>query len=421
MVKNNSHHNYIYFFKDNWKCFLNFLLLIVMLMLIFIVFSEIRSKACSVTTIYIPKNISTNELTLEQFSDQVTFMMLKVANQANLFMKKELNMSPGYIHNLGDTSDNFYLNLSDDFVKLDFEIPGGNITYKSFIHYLKKMAPFAINNTITINVLPSGDNYKVFIAIHDDSGNRGDKNLNTETSLYNTNIDLIIDDILKSILLEIKPCIYSCYYELRELKELKEVKESRNPAKINKIMDQYVNYMKDNNLKSLDSIIDKKFKEASEILTKLTKNRLQSDDKYGFLGLVYINKIIKKDYSKVIKFYEEIILRDENDINAYNNLAWLFATCSQIKNRKEKAVEYAKKACALTKEKNYFSLRILAMAYAQNRNFEDARKIQERANILLLKFIKDKKNKFYIDAVKALDDYKNNKIPKINSDAHVSN
>ena len=62
----------------------------------------------------------------------------------------------------------------------------------------------------------------------------------------------------------------------------------------------------------------------------------------------------------------------------YKELAWLFATCPEEAYRNAKrALEYANQAVA--KEKDAVSLTLLAAAYAENGNFEEAVKTQEQA------------------------------------------
>jgi len=81
----------------------------------------------------------------------------------------------------------------------------------------------------------------------------------------------------------------------------------------------------------------------------------------------------KGDYDKAILDCSQAILLNPEFARAYNNFAWLMATCPQATFRDgRKAVEYATKACDLTQWKEPFTLGTLAAACAEAGDFENA-------------------------------------------------
>jgi tetratricopeptide (TPR) repeat protein len=81
----------------------------------------------------------------------------------------------------------------------------------------------------------------------------------------------------------------------------------------------------------------------------------------------------KGDYDKAIADYDEAIRIDPKNVDAYNEVAWLRATCPQASLRDgKKAVEYATKACELSNWKDPNMLDTLAAAYAELGDFEQA-------------------------------------------------
>jgi tetratricopeptide (TPR) repeat protein len=87
----------------------------------------------------------------------------------------------------------------------------------------------------------------------------------------------------------------------------------------------------------------------------------------------------KKQYDKAIADYNEAIRLDPKCVTAYNNRAWLWATCPEAKVRDgKKAVESAKKALELD-PKNADWMDTLAVAYAESGDFVEAVRWQEKA------------------------------------------
>lgn len=79
------------------------------------------------------------------------------------------------------------------------------------------------------------------------------------------------------------------------------------------------------------------------------------------------------DYKNALAIYHQAVTFHPESSMAYNNLAWLLATCPQAEFRDgKKAVDYATKACDLSQWKDPASLDTLASAYAEVGDFDHA-------------------------------------------------
>jgi tetratricopeptide (TPR) repeat protein len=94
----------------------------------------------------------------------------------------------------------------------------------------------------------------------------------------------------------------------------------------------------------------------------------QDYDTYRNRGIAYYKK---GQYDKAISDYDKVIDINPRDFDAYNNKAWILATCPvSIYCDGTKAVESVKKAVELDHIAR--SLDTLAAAYAESGKFEDA-------------------------------------------------
>ena len=96
---------------------------------------------------------------------------------------------------------------------------------------------------------------------------------------------------------------------------------------------------------------------------------------YNKRGLIYF---IKGQYDKAISDINKALEINPSDAEAYNNLAWILATCPDARYRDgTEAVELAQKSVDLVLHSQ--NLDTLAAAYAEARKFEHAITTQEKA------------------------------------------
>jgi tetratricopeptide (TPR) repeat protein len=100
-------------------------------------------------------------------------------------------------------------------------------------------------------------------------------------------------------------------------------------------------------------------------------------------SVAYLNRGAARDdkgeYDKAIADYTKAVAIYPKEYGACNNLARIYASCSDAKYRDgKKAVEYASKADQLTGGKNGRYLETLAAAYAESGDFAKAQEIQAK-------------------------------------------
>jgi len=88
----------------------------------------------------------------------------------------------------------------------------------------------------------------------------------------------------------------------------------------------------------------------------------------------------QKKFDKAVRDFEEVIRLDRDSFAAYNNCAWLLATCPDEKVRDGKrAVKFATQACEFSDWRVATCLDTLATAYAEVGDFANAIKWVEKA------------------------------------------
>ena len=115
----------------------------------------------------------------------------------------------------------------------------------------------------------------------------------------------------------------------------------------------------------------KKFDEAIADFTESLKIHPQYIDALQNRAFAYVDK---NDYAKAIADLESAMTFSPNSYEAANDLAWLLATAPEDSVRnKERALTLAKQACAMTEYKQWNTLDTLAVAFAENGQFAEAK------------------------------------------------
>jgi tetratricopeptide (TPR) repeat protein len=112
----------------------------------------------------------------------------------------------------------------------------------------------------------------------------------------------------------------------------------------------------------------------------------------------------KGQYDQAISDYSKAIEINQKNPKAYNNIAWILATCLDARYRDgERAVELSQNAVELSRTSNH--LETLAAAYAEAGKFEDAITTQEKVIDLMQKEGKT----VTVEIIERLEFYKSNK------------
>jgi tetratricopeptide (TPR) repeat protein len=128
----------------------------------------------------------------------------------------------------------------------------------------------------------------------------------------------------------------------------------------------------------LASALEKQHKvdEAIEHYKKAVELQPDNIDASNALALLFVHR---GDYVDAIAQWQNTLRYEPDDGNALSNLAWILATCADPQLRDSaNAVALAQHANRLANNTNPIVLRTLAVAYAQDRQFENAIATAER-------------------------------------------
>jgi len=98
---------------------------------------------------------------------------------------------------------------------------------------------------------------------------------------------------------------------------------------------------------------------------------------YLYRGLC---RLARSEYEPALHDYTAALDLDQDDATAHNDLAWLYATAGDAKFRDPvKALEHARKAAQISKEKNAEILDTLARALFVNGKIQEAEETEKKA------------------------------------------
>ncbi|HYS77263.1 MAG TPA: tetratricopeptide repeat protein [Candidatus Dormibacteraeota bacterium] len=98
---------------------------------------------------------------------------------------------------------------------------------------------------------------------------------------------------------------------------------------------------------------------------------------YLYRGLC---RLARSEYEPALQDYTAALDLDQDDATAHNDLAWLYATAGDAKFRDPaKALEHARKAAQISKEKNAEILDTLARALFVNGKIQEAEETEKKA------------------------------------------
>jgi serine/threonine protein kinase len=153
--------------------------------------------------------------------------------------------------------------------------------------------------------------------------------------------------------------------------------------------------------------------EAAAFLAKLKKELSDNDydlsefaeNASAVVASAFVHRSLSherlREYSKALSDLKSAVAIDPNHALAYNNLAWLQATCPLVEIRDgSKAVQNATHACRLTQWKKSDFLDSLAAAHAESGNFDRAVEIQKDAKRKLPEDMSTEMRNSYEDRLK---------------------